>query len=998
MKATSHNPIGFAPLPVTILTSIVYLALISTLLVIHLVVPPAPEKSSPIPGINITEAWHDLQTLTNGFHPYNSRRNDNVRDWLLQRLEVILASNGVAYTSVNAFQEGSTVHNRASVRTGPSSVVIFNDMISNLTFSSNVFGDTAPSVYFEGTNIIVYIRGSEDEDGDWWNSTSKARDRGGVLINAHYDSVSTAFGATDDGVGVVTILQLIKFFSISGNQPKKGIIALLNNGEEDFLNGARAFTQHPVAQFAHVFLNLEGAGAGGRATLFRSTDTEVTRFYGSSPHPFGTVVSGDGFKRGLIRSQTDYKVFNEDLGLRGLDVAFMEPRARYHTSQDDTRHSSINSLWHMLSMALATMQGLAADTSSTFVGKVQGKGKVQSGTGSAGVWFDLFGRGFAIFKLHTLFALSVTLLVVTPISLIVIASVLLKVDKLYLFSSSKHHHHSAGDDIVPLRGWRGFFRYPLIFVLATAGNVGLAFLVQKVNPYIVYSSPYAVWSMMLSAWVFVVWFFSRVMDFWRPTALHRAYSLLWMFGGGWAILVLVTVLENNLQVAAGYFMVFYFAAIFLATVIALLELFGLPTKSSYANDFETHGDDHTTIESPRPSSNSSVKRPASGTDETAHESRNNEHDEEEATESTSLLPGGKPTTFARYITPNRERDAEELEVLDEPKKSKVYGDEQPWSWSLPSWTWLLQFILLALFPVITVGQVGLLFVSATSQTLADGNSPLLVHIAIAIFSILLLAPLGPFLHRYSYHIPTFLLCAFVGTLVYNLLAFPFSTNNRLKLFFVQHVDLDTGINEVSLTGVGAPYMDEIIANLPSASDQSVTCGKSSRPGLVKCGWNGLPPQVVPNTHPEVPPEFGYADWLYFNVTREEGRNEASFHLYGQNTRACRILFNSPISNFHVNGSSENRRYPKVSDAGSKEIRLWRRTWEKPWDVSVQWDVGEGRQAGEDGMDGKVVCLWSDHNALGVIPALDEIQRFAPDWVIITKLDDGLVQGSKAFMI
>jgi Zn-dependent M28 family amino/carboxypeptidase len=173
---------------------------------------------------------------------------------------------------------------------------------------------------------MVYIRGSEDEEGDWWNEksleTMKTHGKGGVLVNAHYDSVSTGFGATDDGVGVVTVLQLIRYFTTPGNSPKKGVVALLNNGEEDFLNGARAYVVHPLSQFAHTFLNLEGAGAGGRATLFRTTDTEVTRAYRKSSNPYGSVVSGDGFKQGFVRSQTDYVIFEDKLGLRGLDVAF----------------------------------------------------------------------------------------------------------------------------------------------------------------------------------------------------------------------------------------------------------------------------------------------------------------------------------------------------------------------------------------------------------------------------------------------------------------------------------------------------------------------------------------------------------------------------------------------------------------------------------------------------------------------------------------------------
>ncbi|KAL9117626.1 MAG: hypothetical protein Q9187_005836 [Circinaria calcarea] len=851
MKKTSRNPIAFTPLPVTIITSVIYAGLLIALLVVHTVVPSAPRDASPVAGINITEAWHDLQTLSNGFHPYNSRRNDEIRDWILQRLDTILVKKSPAYRPRSVRSSTFTTPRTTNTSHEIPLAYVFNDMTSNFTSSASVFGTSGLSVYFEGTNVIVYIRGSEDDQSDWWKTPhARAQGKGGVLLNAHYDSVSTGFGATDDGVGVVSILQLIKYFTTPGHQPKRGIVALFNNGEEDFLNGARAFTQHPMSRFVHIFLNLEGAGAGGRAVLFRSTDTEVTRFYQKSPYPFGTALSGDGFRRGFVRSQTDYVVFDGILGLRGLDVAFMEPRARYHTDQDDTRHTSKDSLWHMLSAALSTTKALTQDTSSTFEGKNPDKGKVPSGSETPGVWFDLFGRAFVVFRLHTLFALSVTLLVVPPLVLVIIALILLKVDKLYLFSSSKHHHHSEGDDTVPLQGWRGFFRYPIIFILAAAADVGLAFLITKFNPFIVYSSPYAVWSMMLSAWVFVVWFFSRAADFARPTAFHRAYSLLWMFGGGWLILVFATVLEHRFDIAAGYFMVFYFAAIFLATMIAFLELFGLSRKSEYANDFECH--ENANQGSIRSASISSSRLLAPTADEQIEETGvQDDGGEEDATESTSLLRGRKSTTFANYVTPNRAQEPEADKVLEDPKKDKVFGYEQAWSWSLPSWTWILQFILMAFVATVFVGQIGLLFMSATYQTLADGNSALTVYIMFAVFSVLVLAPLGPFMHRYTYHIPIFLLCVLAGTLIYNLLAFPFSTNNRLKLYFVQKVDLDTGINEASLNGAGRSYIDEVIQNLPSASGQSFCCTDSkTRLGLIECSWVGLSPKVVPNTHPE----------------------------------------------------------------------------------------------------------------------------------------------------
>lgn len=49
-------------------------------------------------------------------------------------------------------------------------------------------------------------------------------------MSAHYDSVASGFGTTDDGVGIVTILQLISHFTREGSRPKRGIIALMNNG------------------------------------------------------------------------------------------------------------------------------------------------------------------------------------------------------------------------------------------------------------------------------------------------------------------------------------------------------------------------------------------------------------------------------------------------------------------------------------------------------------------------------------------------------------------------------------------------------------------------------------------------------------------------------------------------------------------------------------------------------------------------------------------------
>ncbi|KAE8352031.1 hypothetical protein BDV28DRAFT_158244 [Aspergillus coremiiformis] len=903
-------------------------------------VGPLLKTSSAPRGLNMSEAWADLQVLTNGFHPYNSHQNDVIHSWLVRRIDDIL----YAVPSEDEF--------RAADEKRPH-VFVFEDVHSNLTTYGNTLKDADLGVYFEGTNIIVYIRGSEDDTERW----------GGVLVNSHYDSVSTGFGATDDGVGVVTCLQLIKYFTTPGHAPRRGLVVLFNNGEEDFLNGARVYSQHPISKLPHTFLNLEGAGAGGRATLFRSSDFEVTGAYMRSPHPFGSILSANGFDTGLIASQTDYVVFEGNLGLRGLDVAFMEPRARYHTNQDDTRHTSQDSVWHMLSAAVATTEGLVSDSSDRFDGAPNTDGGVPSGSGSKAVWFDLFGSTFVLFQLHTLFALLVTLLTVGPLTLLFTSITLTKADKMYLFRSSVKSEDSF--DTVPLQGLRGFFRFPFLFGIPTVVVVGLAYLVTKVNPYIIHSSAYAVWSMMIAAWIFLAWFVSRVADVARPSAFHRVYTLTWMYVLSWVLAVMATVYANQKGLAGGYFIFFFHAGIFLATWISYLELFSLPPKSEYARQ----------------------RRPISRRVSTSHGSRlgtasdedDGEDTEEEPTESTSLLGSGQRTTFANYVRVSGDNhpDAEEEEV-----DPNVYGREQPWSSALLKWTWVLQLLLTVPITLIMVGPLALLLTSAINQTGQDGGSALFVYIAVAVFTTIMLTPLLPFIHRYTYHIPLFLLAVFIGTLIYNLVAFPFSASNRLKLYYVQEVNLDTGANRATFAGI-SPFVYDVSQHLPSAAGQDVHCEwHSKRRGLLSCSWEGLPPQLVAGEQP-------MKDWVSFNISRVADQPHARFEVSGLNTRACRIVFDTPVKDFHVAGSAYDPRFPHDA-AGIKEVRLWSREWEKPWTVDVEWDGGA--------LNGQVVCLWSDHNRPGVIPALDEAIQYVPAWVAVTKLSDGLVEGRRAFAI
>ena len=1022
-----YNPFAFVPKVVTLTTAVVYLAIFIPLIVIHETVPSAPKNPTVYRGLNLTEAWLDLAELTNGYHPYNSRRNDEVRDWLLRRIAVVLDQNGVQYSSESvskaqpeaAFSsdtqaQGPTYtdriesmtldHDELRIRSPAPSAVIFNDLVANYTGSALTKpGETGRrlgiSTYFEGNNIIVYIRGTEDPDGEWWRSAKPSsgtvHGKGGVMVNAHFDSVSTGYGATDNGVGVITALQLVKYFTTDGNTPKRGVVALFNNGEEDGLYGAKAFLSHPMASFVHAFLNLEGAGGGGRSTMFRATDTEVTRAYGSARHPFSTVVANDGFSLGVIRSETDYIIFRAE-GYRGIDVAFWEPRSIYHTDEDDTKHTSIDSLWHMLSASVETMKYLSSRTNE-FVGPRgdnDGK-KVENGRGTPGVWFDLFGQALAVFRLSSLFAWTLAILIASPLILILITFLLVRQDKYYLFSGEIKKEGSE-DPVVSLQGWRGFSRFPITLIVAAAITTGAAFLLRKINPLIIYSSQYSVWAMSMSLFFCLFWFFMAGSNFVRPSALHRTYAFLWMFSFGWMLLVAAAVFEDRLKIGGSYMFVIYVSAIFLATVISLCELFALPTKSSVV---EASHDEQETRAGFRavPHSDDIVNDGgnANGQDESGAA---------EATETTPLFGGHNHrsaigTTFSRGYqrSPSGRLDG----VGDDAHgKHHVFGNEQTWSEKLPSWTWLLQFLLIGPFILVILGQVGLFVVAGLAQTGTDGSSLLLPYLVIALFSILIVLPITPFMHRITHQIPTFLFLVFVGTLVYNLSAFPFSTNNRYKAYFQQTVDLESGINRVYLIGL-EEYVRDIISYIPSASGQTISCEKKPtiRDGVVFCSYEGPAPRVVNNFKDGVPPEKAFDAWLTYNVTRAKGENKATFHISGLETKACIIRFDEPFSAFGVEGAApDDGRWPGVPESGSDQIKLWHRDWDREWVVDVEWPVSEGKKPGDEGRNGRVVCLWSDHNYPGVIPALDEVKRFAPKWTSIVKSMDGLVEGSKPFVI
>lgn len=94
-----RNPLEFRHGPVNFFTTVIYLALIVPLLYVHETVPSPPAEEALSSGLSLSEAWRDLLNITREFHPYNSRANEQVREFLMERSRQILTRNNIHYTT-----------------------------------------------------------------------------------------------------------------------------------------------------------------------------------------------------------------------------------------------------------------------------------------------------------------------------------------------------------------------------------------------------------------------------------------------------------------------------------------------------------------------------------------------------------------------------------------------------------------------------------------------------------------------------------------------------------------------------------------------------------------------------------------------------------------------------------------------------------------------------------------------------------------------------------
>jgi carboxypeptidase Q len=174
-------------------------------------------------------------------------------------------------------------------------------------------------------NTVAEIRGTEKPDEI-------------VIIGAHLDSWDLGTGATDNGTGSMAVLAAARALQKVGARPKRTIRFVLFTGEEQGLNGSRAYVKAHKAELPKISgVLVHDTGTGKVLTIGLMGNYGAREAIDHALYPLAKVKE-IGLAEPSLRSEggSDHVPFN-DAGVPGFwcvqDIADYD---KMHHSQADT--------------------------------------------------------------------------------------------------------------------------------------------------------------------------------------------------------------------------------------------------------------------------------------------------------------------------------------------------------------------------------------------------------------------------------------------------------------------------------------------------------------------------------------------------------------------------------------------------------------------------------------------------------------------------------------
>jgi hypothetical protein len=167
-----------------------------------------------------------------------------------------------------------------------------------------------------------------------------------ILLTAHYDSTWAGPGAADGGAGVAVVLEIARM--LADFPPfENDVVFLITDSEENGLIGADAFAgHHALFPAVRMVINLEARGVTGPSAMFETGEgnRSVIRILSKNvPRPVANSLVYELYKR--MPNDTDYTVYKRR-GVMGVNFAFAQGVALYHSTLDDPDHLDAGSLQH----------------------------------------------------------------------------------------------------------------------------------------------------------------------------------------------------------------------------------------------------------------------------------------------------------------------------------------------------------------------------------------------------------------------------------------------------------------------------------------------------------------------------------------------------------------------------------------------------------------------------------------------------------------------------
>lgn len=891
-------------------------------------------------------SWLNLQDIARHQHSYGSHANDLVYNYLYKHVKYLTARK--PYSECDSDWETN----------------------NNILFDLGSVNSTTIA-YFESNNIVARINGTDDS-------------LPALLLSAHFDSVPSSFGVTDDGMGIASLLGALAYYTEKSTpQPMRTIIFNFNNNEEFGLYGASSFLNHPWSKQVKYFLNLEGTGAGGKAILFRGTDYGITKFFQNVRYPYATSMFQQGFNNRLIHSETDYKIYTEVGGLRGLDLAFFRPRDLYHTAADNIKNVRIKSLWHMLSNTL--------DFTSAFVNDVTDldtlDGEVDPVQGDFAAYMTFFNM-FFIMPLSTLVVTNTILLVMVPVLSIPLLVIILKYKQNWQLTTVN------------------LLKFPVSAIISGVLVSAVVNGFQKMNQYLPSSNP-----MLLVTTTAAIVMLTYYVCFNSINAIFRSYKvlnhdekLIVIVETGlvyWLALIYST--RNFTQNRLGNDHTGEFPIAILFSVQAIGGLLGL-LGWSFAR---------------------SLKAP----------------DHEERQEEEAPLLRDAHNTYGAGIGPDLEEDSllSTSSFLEEDESRlkhlvKHFG-----------YDWSLQYLLIVPISALALYNSGYLIINGLHKSIQESlASEELIYELIQLFAQVWVLPFLPFVFKFNRVIVMGLTLFAAGGVVFISYIEPFDPANPLKLRFIQQVDLAQSSTDSMVRVFGRQGVSSnILQDMPSVKHSNVEVNCDPLPdGTEVCSYKT---RLVPNILPNI---TDYNDYLEIEIVKNSteknhlpyGLLQGEIRIRAPENRMCNIQFDRtnkivgnhnykdpPVKTVIIYNESANNKsqssnigpthvsltpngFSRDADgnylfkdvSGIDNLYINKLDWDKHMHIGFQWLPNVIDSSGDDinSLGVHIECFWADLTPVMVdegdkkkvkvaIPAYDELLHYSPNYVSWANRDRGL---------